>query len=223
MEARKCDEEIIKRPQLTTANGVHHAAQAPPAQHDASVKNGGGICRVPELVNSRGIMGGGGVQRICQIPGNTKAKSLACSAVTATMRQLQDRLRAVKVVCGDWSQVCGGSWQDSAGACGVFFDPPYSAEDRDAVYANESFTVAHDVRQWCLRRGDNPLMRIALCGYDTEHTELEAAGWKVYEWQTHGGYANQGKDARGRKNAKRERIWFSPHCLHEPTLFDLLD
>ncbi len=63
-------------------------------------------------------------------------------------------------------------------------------------------------------------MRIALCGYDTEHTELEAHGWKVYEWQTGGGYGNQGKDTRGRRNAKRERIWFSPHCLHEPTLFD---
>ena len=31
----------------------------------------------------------------------------------------------VKVVCGDWSQVLGGSWQSNGGACGVFLDPPY--------------------------------------------------------------------------------------------------
>jgi hypothetical protein len=46
--------------------------------------------------------------------------------------------------------------------------------------------------------------RIALCGHDTEHNELEAMGWIVETWGKRGGY--QGAD-------DRERIWFSPHCL----------
>jgi len=31
--------------------------------------------------------------------------------------------------------------------------------------------------------------------------------------KSHGGYGLQGKNGNGRKNAARERIWFSPHCL----------
>ena len=37
-----------------------------------------------------------------------------------------------------------------------------------------------------------------------------------------GGYGNQRGDGRGKKNAHRERIWFSPNCLkpgREPELF----
>jgi len=32
-------------------------------------------------------------------------------------------------------------------------------------------------------------------------------------WKTSGGYGNQSIDGRGRKNAERECIWFSPHCV----------
>lgn len=52
------------------------------------------------------------------------------------------------------------------------------------------------------------MMRIALCGYSGEgHEVLELRGWKVMEWEANGGYG-------GKYNAKRERIWFSPHCLN---------
>ena len=128
------------------------------------------------------------------------------------LTDLAQRLRNVRVCCGDWERVCGPTPTTKLGLTGVFLDPPYAVEDRADVYAVEDFTVAHDVRRWCIERGDDPLIRIALAGYDTEHGELEAHGWTVEAWKAHGGYGSQGA-TRGRDNAHRERIWFSPHCL----------
>ena len=96
------------------------------------------------------------------------------------------------------------------GTAAVLLDPPYSLTD--AVYAHDSSTVSGDVREWCKANGDNPRLRIALCGHDTEHNELEAMGWTVETWAKSGGY--QGAD-------DRERIWFSPHCLAQKS--DQLD
>lgn len=142
--------------------------------------------------------------------------------VKETMLLLSKRLYDVQLVCGDWEQVLGGNWQTSGGNCAIFFDPPYSKEaDRDnTLYTIEDSSVAHEVRKWCIANGDNPKMRIALCGYDVEHKELERLGWRVHSWKVQGGYANQGnKDSRGKKNKQRECIWFSPHCDFELTLF----
>lgn len=102
---------------------------------------------------------------------------------------------------------------------GVFLDPPYSQEERDSdLYAIETAVTA-DVRAWCREWGNDKRLRIALCGYAGEgHEELEPLGWEVVHWKAYGGYANQGKETKGRDNSKRERIWFSPHCLR-PTLF----
>jgi hypothetical protein len=44
---------------------------------------------------------------------------------------------------------------------------------------------------------------------------LAAAGWTAHRWQARGGYGAQGA-GRGRANAVREVLWFSPHCLHDP-------
>lgn len=110
------------------------------------------------------------------------------------------------------------------GLTAVFLDPPYSQEHRDAeLYAVET-PVAGEVREWCLANGDNPKMRIALCGYAGEgHEALEAAGWNVLAWKAKGGYGSQGKNTDGRENAARERIWFSPHCVaKEAGLFSMV-
>jgi len=57
----------------------------------------------------------------------------------------------------------------------------------------------------------NPLMRIVLKGYEGEHDM--PTDWREAEWQAAGGYGLQGdEDGDGRKNRKRERLWFSPHC-----------
>lgn len=133
---------------------------------------------------------------------------------------LSERLRRVRVCCGDWSRVCGPTPTFKQGLTGVFLDPPYAAEaGRDPnIYAREDLAVAHDVRRWAIELGENPLMRIALCGYEGEHTMPDT--WECVPWKARGGY---GIASKGRENAHKERIWFSPHCLRpdrERTLFD---
>lgn len=130
------------------------------------------------------------------------------------MRALADRLRGVRVCCGDWSRVCGPSSTFKHGLTGVFLDPPYAAE-RSECYAEESRDVSATVREWCAANGDNPLLRIALCGYEGEH-ELPAT-WRCVEWKACGGYGSQG-EGRGRENSHKERIWFSPACIPDDQL-----
>ena len=130
------------------------------------------------------------------------------------MQALADRLARVRVCCGDWSRVCGDSPTVKQGLTAVFLDPPYSGEAgrHNELYDKEDLTVAHDVREWCLERGGDKLLRIALCGYEGEHEALEAAGWAVLEWKAAGGYGSQG--SRGSLNAKRERVWFNKSCIN---------
>jgi hypothetical protein len=127
---------------------------------------------------------------------------------------LMNRLRDVRICYGDWRRICGaGSLSAGKPPVGIFFDPPYSAQ-RAKLYTQESFTVALDVLEWCKSSGDNPDLRIAICGYFGEHNELEERGWSVYRWKANGGFSNQGKSgARGKANARLETIWFSPACL----------
>lgn len=132
-------------------------------------------------------------------------------------QSLADRLRSVRVCCGDWSRVCGPSVTGVSSPCGVFLDPPYSTEaGRDpTLYSHDCGAVAHDVREWCLANGSNRDLRICLCGYAGEgHDGLADIGWSVVEWKAQGGFGNQGKGkTAGNKNRKRERLWFSPGCL----------
>jgi hypothetical protein len=131
------------------------------------------------------------------------------------MAALSDRLRRVRVCCGDWRRVVNS--EAALGLkmfqpVGVFLDPPYSLEaGREMrLYAHDSGDVAHAVREWAIERGDDPRYRIALCGYDTEHAMPD--GWAAYRWKANGGYAHVG-NGRGKANALRETVWFSPHCL----------
>lgn len=96
------------------------------------------------------------------------------------------------------------------GLTGVFLDPPYSHAERDVGLYRTDNNVAKAVREWAIANGDNPLLRIALCGYEGEH-EMPST-WAVYAWTAQGGYGCQG-EGRGKANRHRERIWFSPHCL----------
>jgi hypothetical protein len=125
------------------------------------------------------------------------------------MNELADRLRRVRVCCGDWSRVCGPTPTVKLGTTGVFLDPPYLDGRTDALYSCDSLTVAHEVREWALAQGDDPRIRIALCGYEGEH---EMPGWDCFEWKARGGYGSQGEND-ARDNSAKERIWFSPNCL----------
>lgn len=126
---------------------------------------------------------------------------------------LADRLRDVRVCCGDWSRIMGPTPTEKNGVTAVFLDPPYGeAANRRDCYAIDSRSVADDVLAWCRQNGDNRMLRIALCGYEGEHDTLVDAGWTVHAWKAPGGYGSRGS-GQGRENAHRERIWFSPHCL----------
>jgi len=139
--------------------------------------------------------------------------------------RLRDRLRTVRVCCGDWLRVCDSeSVTTRLGTTGIFFDPPYgTGAGRDAkIYAVDSLTVAQDVRAYCLERGADPRMRICLAGYAGEgHEDLEKRCWEVVNWAANGGYGN--RSAKGKANAKKERLWFSPGCRGEKSLFEGLE
>ena len=126
---------------------------------------------------------------------------------------LSNRLRRVRVCCGDWTRVCGPTPTVKMGLTAVFLDPPYAdtaGRDANCYGATDSLTVAHDVRRWALEHGDDPRMRIALCGYDGEHVMPES--WECLAWNAAGGYGSQSTE-HDNPNAKRERVWFSPHCV----------
>jgi hypothetical protein len=175
-----------------------------------------------ELTNTRDLGSAGqGVNRKLPHLGNAgrgvNRKLPHCDIWTehlhAIMGELRDRLRRVRVCCGDWSRVCGLTPTLKLGGTAVLLDPPYCSEDRAAVYGKtESFDVAHDVREWAIARGGEPDLRIALCGYSGEHDMPD--GWTCHKWKARGGYESQAKDGAS-LNCARERIWFSPNCLPE--------
>lgn len=137
---------------------------------------------------------------------------------------LQARLRFVRVCCGDWTRVLGPSPTVKLGLTGVLLDPPYPTDaDREmGLYREEDGAVAHAVEAWCATHGDDPLLRIVLCGYGTTHDALLARGWTQVAWQAQGGYGNQGT-GRGRANKTREVLWLSPACQTVTQQLSLLE
>jgi hypothetical protein len=186
-----CKKAHKRRPDLGSGGkGVHRVAHR----------------RRPHIGN-----GGIGVHRVSHQRPDGK------SALNDYFQSLADRLRYVRVCCGNWIRVCGPCPTVLNGLTGVFLDPPYDQSQRDSdIYAVETH-VSSEVREWCLAHGDDARMRIALCGYAGEgHEVLESHGWTCVPWKTNGGYAVRSNKA-GIENAKRERIWFSPHCLSTET------
>lgn len=185
-------EQGVKRqyPRLSGEQGVHR--KRPHLADDGKCVNR----KIPEMAGNRGGL------RDCHN-----------DSLTEYMRELSERFRRVRVCCGDWTRVLGPSVTTGQGLTAVFLDPPYSAEaDRDTVYTHDNLSIAHEVREWAIKNGDDPLMRIALCGYAAEHDAMMPNTWERLAWKTSGGYGNQG-EGRGRENAGRETIWFSPNCL----------
>lgn len=133
-------------------------------------------------------------------------------AIYAWMRELSARLRGARICCGSWERICTPTVTYKLGMTGVFLDPPYGDEANRAneLYRCDSMTVSKDVLDWCLENGDNENLRIALCGYEGEHKLPKT--WEKFEWKARGGYSGQ-SIKHDNPNSRRERIWFSPHCL----------
>lgn len=199
-----------KIPQLTATQGVQSLAFSR---------------KLPNVLCARSLVSGADVRRphLGRPYAINAAQEGADAADEATplverFRALQARLRRVRVCCGDWARVCTPAVTTYLGITGVFLDPPYAdTAGRTAdVYAVDDLQVAHAVREWAIANGDNPLFRIALCGYEGEHVMPDS--WAVFAWKTQGGYGHTQKKG----NRVRERIWFSPHCLaaQQGGLFD---
>lgn len=122
---------------------------------------------------------------------------------------LSERLRYVRVACGDWSRICTPAVTYRHGLTAVFLDPPYP-KYQHLYGSTEDVTPA--VRAWALEMGARRDMRVCYCGYEGDAPELEQAGWEVVEWAAKGGYGNQRSDDSN-VNRHRERLWFSPSCL----------
>ena len=137
----------------------------------------------------------------------------------AYLSSLSDRLRGVRVACGDWSRVCGDSVTWRHGVTGVLLDPPYAEGAQQYAAGGTGTTLSADVRAWAIKAGERRHMRVVLCGLEGEH-EMPPS-WRCVPWKASGGYGSQRQSGEN-DNRHRERLWLSPHCIddtRQPSLF----
>lgn len=133
---------------------------------------------------------------------------------------LYNRLRDVRVTCGDWGRIVTPSYTTFHGLTGVFLDPPYEKGNMDYGAGGMGLGISTDVRRWCAENGDNDQLRIVLCGHAGEHDDLLKLGWKIYKWKAGAGYA---RTEEAVANYTSETVWASPHCQikkQRQSLFD---
>jgi hypothetical protein len=183
-------EGLSKKMPMLALNGTGAAEAGRGALSNSASESYG----LPAIGNDRGING------------------VSAPPCQAWFRALQERLRRVRIICGDWTRVLGnsvlGKGKNVGGRrpCAVFLDCPYDVNMRARrIYGHDSEGLSAKVREWALEHGDDPDLRIALCGYEGEH---EMPGWTVHAWKGARGYASEDND-----NRSKERIWFSPNCL----------
>jgi len=126
------------------------------------------------------------------------------------MAKLHQRLRDVRVTCGDWSRVVKDSVTTRHGLTAVFLDPPYTKGEMDYSAGGVGGDLAMDVQAWCRANGGNKAMRIVLCGHKGEHDALLAHGWHTRTWTARKGYAMTDEAV---ENSASETLWCSPHCM----------
>lgn len=126
----------------------------------------------------------------------------------AYMRALAERLRDVRITCGDWARVVTPSairaTRGGDGSVGILLDPPYTTGGD--LYGHVDADVSHAVRDWCVTADAS--LRIVLCGFEDDHDALLAHGWRKVQ-----GKAGSGSGySTDTKAHKRERLWLSPAC-----------
>lgn len=176
------------------------------------------------LTKTRGATDG-----ICRsIPHISRGRHL--TAGLAGLPQAAVRMREVVITCGDWKRPLSKALRAFT-SVGVLLDPPYEERTRSVdghtLYTKDGHHLSAEVRSWCREALDLwPTWRIVVCGYDDEHDELLAHGYRKIvppKGRSGGGYNMTGL------NGTRDRLWASPACLElavpEPggdSLMDLL-
>jgi site-specific DNA-adenine methylase len=139
---------------------------------------------------------------------------------------LRARFRYTRVCYGDFERVLGPSVTFTHGLTAIILDPPYLEETGRNMNLYATDTTRTDeqppalrARNWALENGNNPLLRIALFGYSSEHDEHMSADWERLRWSASGGFDGQRTNGTN-NNRHRETVWFSPHCKR-PSMQDL--
>jgi hypothetical protein len=201
------------RPDLDgNGQGVHSTEGRIVGQLPCLQGGGKGIAapsRLPSLGNARGVLGTGEGRWAEGAP-----RSPEGPPCLEWFRALQARLRRVRVCCGDWKRVLTdsvigttSSRNSGMNPCAIFLDPPYPDDERARdLYGVDDGSIWHEVARWAIEHGDDPDLRIAICGY--EGGAVFPSTWTEVKWKATRGYAAEDNPNRG-----RERIWLSPNCL----------
>lgn len=172
----------------------------------------------PRIVNIRGDAGRG-INR--QLPHmgdagqgiNRKLPHMSAGrGIAEWFDALAQRLRRVRVACGDFERVLSNSVlhlrQGGGGPAGVLLDPPYPAGfDSHGCYAGSTEhaeSVFGRAVQWAVENANRPELRIVVCGYDGMWQPPE--GWTTRQWKNNAGY-------RREAGQRQEVLWCSPHCI----------
>lgn len=150
----------------------------------------------------------------------SKGTATGEAEIAAYLNALAERLRYVRVCCGDWARVVTPGALTHGKQVGIFLDPPYDVTMRDAgIYTTdkEHGDISQSVREWCIANGDNPRYRIVLAGYEGEHDMPDS--WSVYAWSANAAYQSSRGGSANAVNRHKERLWLSPHCLTQKELF----
>lgn len=119
------------------------------------------------------------------------------------LNRLSNRIKRVRVCCGEWKRVLSSAVINTSKPVGIFLDPPYKGTEK--VYNEVSLGVYQEVFDWAIEHSSFPNFKIAVCGLDGDYDF--PADWIEIPWKPSGGF-------RGSSNLSRlkERVWFSPNC-----------
>ena len=126
------------------------------------------------------------------------------------MQALHQRMKDVRVACGDWARVVSDSVSTRHGLSALFLDPPYTKGAMDYSAGGVGTDLPMQVQAWCAANGQDKDLRIVLCGHKGEHDALLQHGWHLRTWKARKGYALTDEAVQ---NSKDETLWCSPHCV----------
>jgi len=170
-------------------------------KYDPSLnKSGGWLVHDGRLIYKRGA---GRIRGSLTLSHRVLSRLVKERRVSEYVAALSERLRNVCIFWNDFEVVVEKADRSEFGVVGVLLDPPYPRHLRDYDYDTDDADIWNRAVRWAVANGDNPKLRIAICGYnDADSDALFPHSWRRFVWRRSG--LGQYKD--------KECIWFSPHC-----------